>query len=355
MKRRDFVKATGLTLVGLYLRPDQLIRSALGQNQRALVVVVYNPNMRDKHGTIYPREIQRTLHELLKTLFGVNSAKQALRQLIKPSDVVGLKVNAHRGQKNNATKPAVAYGLAELMDWAGFDKNKIIIWDRARDELADAGYTINMRNRGVRCAATSTHWRDRFRKPLIDFDKQIIKIGSTSTRLSNLITKSTALTINMPVLKTHKFVKNTGVNGAVLNMYRAIEISKSDPKNKQKSSNIKELYDNECDPMAAEVYSIPVIRNKTKLIICDAIYPLYEGGPGDDPRNHWNCNALLASFDPVAIDVIGQEILQKYRDRHGKPNAPKLQTNYLATCGNAKYRLGKHQRFQIQLIEKKLR
>lgn len=318
---------------------------APGLNPR--IVIIRNPGLRDSSGRINDLEMKRTLNEALRLLFQADSGKAALKKVLHPRDKVGLKVNAYLGHKDNATHPALVNALAYIIRKTGVPENNIIIWDRSARELRMAGYKVNRSVRGVRCLTTLSSRQELIgSRPIMGFDKTPITVGQVKTKLSNILTKFTTVTINMPVLKTHKFKENTGVNTTLLNMYHAIELNKG---------NIKELYENECDPGAAEIYSIPQIKNKTRLIICDALNPLYNGGPMDDPRYHSAYNGLIVGTDPVALDIVGQSILQKIRQEKGDPKWPPLVSNYLITAGSAKYKLGQSYLDKIDIIKRTLR
>ncbi|MBI4712004.1 MAG: DUF362 domain-containing protein [Planctomycetes bacterium] len=355
MRRRDFIKAAGISLAGLYLLRRHLLTPVYAAG-KSLVAVVRNPAMRNQDGEINKVEVQRTIYEALRILAGSGAGEEALKSVIPEpqKNVVGLKVNTYFGESNNATRPALAYGLAEFLLKIGVKENNIIIWDNAADEMEQAGYKINDTKKGIRVLATVSSRIARKSKPLAGFEDNPITVGKsadsppdvhrggkTQTRLSKIINMCSVI-INLPVLKTYKFKDNSGIENGLLNMYRAFEIT---------DGNAGAFYDNECNPGAAEFYSLPQVKGKVKLTVCDAIYPLYNGGPGEDSRYHWNCNGIIAGLDPVAIDVIGQEIIQKHRDKT-LPNEPTLKTTYLETCAGQPYKLGVNARDEIELVEK---
>lgn len=306
---------------------------------KSRVVIIRNNKVWQDDGKISDLQMQRTLNAALNELFETESYKTALRKVISRNDKVGLKVNTYLGEKNNATSPELVDALSGFLQRIGVDENNIIIWDHTQNELEKAGFKVNRSVLGIQCLATLTHRIKRRSKPLMGFDKKVVQVGNTLTRLSSILSKHTTVTINMPVLKTHKFTENTGVNAAILNMYRAIEFTKD---------NKKELWGDEADPGAALVYNIPEIRNKTKLIICDALKPLYNGGPMDDKRYHERYNGVIVGMDPVAVDSVCQSVLQKIRDKKNK-DWPKLQTNYLQTA--QKHNLGVSHPSWIEIIE----
>jgi hypothetical protein len=74
------------------------------------------------------------------------------------------------------------------------------------------------------------------------------------------------------------------------------------------------VHRNNCDPYIAQVNSVPDVKNKTRLIICDALLGQYDGGPGGAPQ--WLNNQLIISKDSVAVDYEGLMIIeQKRRDK----------------------------------------
>jgi uncharacterized protein (DUF362 family) len=251
-------------------------------------------------------------------------------------------VNAYLGDKDNATRPAVPYALAEFLMNAGVVDNNIIIWDRAADELEQAGYVINDTKKGVRCLATNTKRIQRLSKPMVGFDDQEFAVGSARTRVSGIVSKICNVMVNMPPLRTFKFKDYTGIGNAIMNMYGAVEIT---------DENTGVLYGNDCNPGAAEIYNIKPIKSKTKLVICDAIYPLYNGGPSEDQRYHWGYNGIIAGFDPVAVDIVAQGIIQNHREKV-LSNASELRSDYLETCAGREYRLGIVNLKEIEVIEK---
>ena len=85
--------------------------------------------------------------------------------------------------------------------------------------------------------------------------------------------------------------------------------------------------------------------------MCDAFSPLYHGGPFEDPRYHWNYNGLIVGFDPVAVDIVGLKILQKYRTQKGNSKWFPLKPGYLLTCAQPKYKLGNADSADIDLTE----
>ena len=63
-----------------------------------------------------------------------------------------------------------------------------------------------------------------------------------------------------------------------------------------------------------EIWNLPSVKGKTRLILVDALYPLCDKGPQPDPRYKWPYNGLIASTDPVAVDAVCLKIITAKRE-----------------------------------------
>jgi len=69
-----------------------------------------------------------------------------------------------------------------------------------------------------------------------------------------------------------------------------------------------------------EIWHLPKVKGKTRLIIVDALRPVCDRGPQFDPRYRWPYKGLLAGTDPVALDAVGLRIIQAKRyELRGEP------------------------------------
>ncbi len=62
-----------------------------------------------------------------------------------------------------------------------------------------------------------------------------------------------------------------------------------------------------------EIWLIPEVKGKTRLVLVDAIHPLCDKGPQPDPRYKWAYNGLIAGKDPVAVETVCLKILTEKR------------------------------------------
>ena len=72
-------------------------------------------------------------------------------------------------------------------------------------------------------------------------------------------------------------------------------------------------YHEENSAKLGEIWLIPEVKGKTRLVLVDAIHPLCDKGPQPDPRYKWPYNGLLAGIDPVAVETVCLRILTEKR------------------------------------------
>lgn len=114
--------------------------------------------------------------------------------------------------------------------------------------------------------------------------------------------KCTAL-ISMPGLKGHWL---TGIGTVIKNyiMY----------------SGRPSRYHEEKSAKLGEIWLLPQVKGKTRLVLVDAIHPLCDKGPQPDPRYKWAYNGLIAGTDPVAVETVCLKILTEKRQAlRGEP------------------------------------
>jgi hypothetical protein len=102
--------------------------------------------------------------------------------------------------------------------------------------------------------------------------------------------------IAMPALKAHWL---TGI-GTVIKNYILY-------------SGNPRRYHYENSAKLGEIWHLPFVKGKTKLVLIDALYPLCDKGPQVDPRYKWAYNGLIAGTDPVAVETVGLKIITEKR------------------------------------------
>jgi uncharacterized protein (DUF362 family) len=114
-----------------------------------------------------------------------------------------------------------------------------------------------------------------------------------------------------------------------------------------------DLHSGGCNPGVADLNAFPVIRQKIKLTIGDAMTSVYEGGPSFRPEHLWQPNALIVGEDRVAIDQVAWGILDKKRSDIGLKTleAAGRPPRYIATAADAVHAVGVNDPERIRTIE----
>jgi len=114
-----------------------------------------------------------------------------------------------------------------------------------------------------------------------------------------------------------------------------------------------ELHANGCNPGVADLNCIPVVRDKVRFTIGDAMSSVYEGGPGFHPEHLWYPNALIVGEDRVAVDHTALQMLNAKRAEVGLPalEATSRPPRYIATAADDAHQLGVNDPRRIGLIQ----
>ncbi len=284
--RRRFL--CDLTLIGSACLIDFpiLIAQPKTSYARSRVIVARDDSLRET-GTIDKDKVQKMLFASLQKLTRKSHATDAWQSLFHKSESVGLKVNCLAG-RGMSTHIALIEAIVAGLKLAGIPEEKIIVWDRTDVDLVKAGFKINRSGSGYRCFGTNDQYDEQL---------GIIESGSIGSLFSPLLTRYCDSLINVPILKDHDLA---GLSASMKNFYGAIH-------------NPNKYHDNACSPYIADLMSVPMIQDKHKLTICDALSVQYHGGPSFKPKWKWDYNGLLISRDPVAIDAVGYQIIDKKR------------------------------------------
>jgi uncharacterized protein (DUF362 family) len=307
-------------------------QAAAGTKSR--VIVAHDPQLRGTGAAVDAGRIRELLDRAMLALFGSGHANAgspeglaaAWRRIAGPNDTVGLKVNT-LGGRGMATNLELVIAVCEGLQQAGVRAANIVVWDRDTEEMERAGYQVAIGGDRVQCYGT-----DR-----AGYEDDLSAWGSVGSRLSKILTRSSSVLINLPVLKDHD---GAGVTLALKNMYGAIH-------------NPNKYHPNGCDPYVADLNMLPEIRSRMKLTICDATTAMYEGGPGFKPEHSWKANSLLVSQDPVALDYTGWQTIERKRAEMGLKTleAEKRAPHYIATAADGEHRLGHSDPNRIAVVE----
>ena len=317
--RRDFIRETASTLAGLTLgikifgcgkRPPEFAPSVRkGSTQgKSLVVLMRSDAVMSTNHVPEQAVVDDMLRNGIMHLSGEKDPIMAWKRYIEPSDTVGIKMNVMM----NATHTEVVRAIVKSLHAIGIADSKIIIWDRKK---AGVGYDgIENRNR--------------------DF--------GFKHSISRIVTDHCTALINVPGAKVHWLA---GIGIALKNWLGAVTNI-----NTKDAGVVFALHADSCAE-ACSINAIPVIRDKCRLVVVDALRPLFHGGPQVDPKYLWDYKGLFISTDPVAVDTVCLKILQEKRNDYKNREWPISPPAKHIAMADIKYGLGHSDWGEIELEE----
>jgi len=125
--RRDFLRAGTCAAVGSLIGVSFTTSARAQSAPKSRVVLIRDKDVLDPSGNIRPEVLEKMLDQALSTLMGTRDSATAWKQLVKPSDVVGVKSNAWY---HLATPEALEAAIQMRLLEAGVKENKMAVDDR---------------------------------------------------------------------------------------------------------------------------------------------------------------------------------------------------------------------------------
>lgn len=276
--------------------PGEMVEEELTPLVEARSEKVWNGDLLDE------QVVSEMIDRAMMKLTGLDSAKEAWKDFVLPTDIVGIKVNPLAGEQLS-THRVIVDKIIEGLYGVGVLANQIIIWDRFESHLINAGYEINQGDRGVRCFASDSEGVGYDDEVFYETEKDVAvrrENESVLSRYTNILTKELTVVINVPVMKHHGIA---GVSGCLKNL----AFGSVDNTHRFHSNPIN------CNPAIADIFAHTVLKDKVVLNIVDGLLAAYDGGPTYDPNGVWQYGSILISQDPVALDQIIYQTIEEKR------------------------------------------
>lgn len=256
--------------------------------------------------------VREMLDKGMSALTGDASPKDAWARFFDKSDIVGLKVNPS-GTPPTTTQIGLVREVIRSLNAVGVPNAQIVVWDRNSPQLEVNGYHLLVPP-GVRVIGLDQEW-------VADgvthggYDRNVYCemdcFGERETRsyIGRLVSQEFTKIINLPVMKEHNA---SGVTGCLKNLaygsYNNVARTHVPPKTFT-------------SPVIAVMCNSTPIRTRAVLHIMDALRAVYHSGPfAWNPEFQWEANTLFMGTDPVAIDRIELETVEKKRRAVGVPS-----------------------------------
>ena len=282
--RREFLKdvtaiGTGLCASSLLLSNNNFLKPLYAEDNtllRSRVILAKDKKFIKVNGTADAPVISKAIDSALLKITSSAKPLDAWKGLFNKNDIVGIKLNCLAGRRfspHTEIVEAIINGIKS----AGVRESNIIVFERFNRELENAGFNIRRRGSGFRCFGTDD-------LPLGGYDSEPLIIGSVGSCFSKIASSLCTAIVNVPVLKDHDLA---GVSIGMKNFFGIIH-------------NPNKYHDSNCNPYVADLNSHPFIKDKLRLIVCDALKAQYHGGPAFKPQWAWDFKGMLIGTDPVA-------------------------------------------------------
>lgn len=270
------------------------------------VITVYHPGASDgskgrDNENLNSIVVKHMVDTGIMAFTGKSTLKDAWEEIIPDTEKrVAIKVNCQI--EGIYTKAKVVKPITDGLILRGVNPDNIIIYDKRDTAFKYAGFSKNL-EKGIKIGTVD-------------------ELGGYSRlhqeRLANLLTGANYLSrlekfikgaekyrcdylINVPVLKALD-----GYSGVTLSM-------------KNHYGSIAYPTHNDLMIRIPRINNLPEIKDRTRLIVLDAIFAEYKWINGRDQSYVDVVNKIMISKDPVAIDYLGWRMIDEIRNRHDMP------------------------------------
>ena len=279
---------------------------------------------------LFPKEdVARTMLERVMTeLTGETDINKAMARYIHKDDKVAIKMNGIAGQTGAtmATNKEIILPIVAAVMAVGVPAANIVVYEQYNSFFN--GTRVNAKNlpAGV---LTAIHANK-------DATMPEIKVLGIRTKFVRPLTEATAI-INVALIKDHSIC---GYTGCLKNITHGSTINPHD------------FHAHNASPQIAALYAQDVVKSRVRLHITDGFKLIYDQGPLDkNPERRVPHDAVYATTDPVAMDIIGWGEVEKWRKNKGLPTLVKAgrEPSYIRVAGELG--LGVADKEQIRMRE----
>lgn len=284
------------------------------------IVKVSKSNTLQANG-LWPTEAaaKLMLERAMSELTGLSDMGAAFGKFVHKDDKVAIKPNGIAG-KTGATMASNKELVLEIVKGvmaAGVPAANITIYEQYPSFLA-----------GTRIASRAAVMDPAFPPGITavvhenkDATMPEIKVMGIGTKFVRPFTEATAV-INVGLIKDHAIC---GYTGCMKNITHGSTI------------NPQSFHEHAASPQIAELYAQDVVKSRVRLHIIDGYKLIYDEGPLDtNKKRRVPHEAVYATTDPVAMDVVGWAVVEQWRKDNGLPTLKEAQRepSYIRVAGD---------------------
>jgi uncharacterized protein (DUF362 family) len=252
--------------------------------------------------------VSQMLQRGMKELTGESTTRGAWAKFVQPNDIVGIKINPS-GAPACCSSPEIVTEIAAGLQSAGVPAENIIVYDRYGYEI-DLGSYQTLLPTGIRVVGIQEGKLDAS-----SYDAEVYCQASffgeweTRSYMASIVTRDLTKIINVPTMKDHSAA---GVTGCLKNLgYGTFN-------NVARSHVAPFSFTN---PLIGVMCSMEPLRSKAVLHIMDGMRQVWHGGPLTQVQEFIRqAGLLLLGTDPVAMDTVELETIEKQRQLQGAPS-----------------------------------
>jgi uncharacterized protein (DUF362 family) len=262
-----------------------------------------------KANTLQPNDLWPTeeaartmLQRAMAELTGLSDMGAAFAKFVHKDDKVAIKPNGIAG-KQGATMASNKELVLEIVKGvmaAGVPATSIVIYEQYPSFLA-----------GTRIASKKGEMDPSFPAGITavvhenkDATMTEIQVAGIGTKFVRPFTEATAV-INVGLIKDHAIC---GYTGCLKNITHGSTI------------NPHAFHEHNASPQIAQLYAQDVVKSRVRLHIVDGFKLIYDEGPLDtNKKRRVPHEAVYATTDPVAMDLLGWGVVEQWRKDNGLP------------------------------------
>jgi uncharacterized protein (DUF362 family) len=252
--------------------------------------------------------VRQMLEHAMEELTQEKSAQAAWAKFIKPNDIVGIKINPS-GAPACCSSPEILREIISSVQRVGVPARNILVYDRYSYEM-DIGSYQALLPPGVRIVGIQDAFVDASGyAPNIYCAANFFGEWETRSYMASIVSEVVTKIINVPTMKDHSAA---GVTGALKNLaYGTFN-------NVARTHRAPYSFTN---PLIGLMCTVEPLRSKSVLHIMDGMRQVWHGGPLTQVQDFIDqTGTLLVATDPVALDTIELEAIEKKRRERGAPS-----------------------------------
>src|SRR5947209_18235567 len=241
------------------------------------------------------------LEQGMKDLTGESSVRAAWAKFIDPADTVGIKINPACSPAC-CSSPEIDRDIISAVQSVVVPARNIVVYDRYSYEI-DIGSYQALLPPGIRIVGIQEAFAAGGEyEPNVYCDANFFGEWETRSYMANIVTHAVTKIINVPTMKDHSA---SGVTRALKNLaYGTFN-------NVARTQRAPYTFTN---PMIGLMCTSEPLRSKSVLHIMDGMRQVWHGGPLTQVQDFIDQSGiLLVSTDPVAMDTVELEAIEKKR------------------------------------------